>query len=77
MKNILPYLAGLLVAALIVLVIVSANRNGPKKFDQRVTLRQQDKIPYGTSVAKRLRFIMTTIIPVIGIQWLLLPITRP
>ena len=54
MKNILPYLAGLLVAALIVLVIVSANRNGPKKFDQRVTLRQQDKIPYGTSVAKRL-----------------------
>ena len=32
MKNILPYLAGLLVAALIVLVIVSANRLVPDLF---------------------------------------------
>ena len=54
MKKMLPYIFALLVITLVVSIIISGNRGGAKKFDERITFRQRDKIPYGSSVAKRL-----------------------
>jgi hypothetical protein len=54
MKKFIPYLIILGIVALAILIIASARNNRQRKFDQRVTLRQQHEIPYGTSVAKRL-----------------------
>ncbi|MDZ4793243.1 MAG: DUF4350 domain-containing protein [Bacteroidota bacterium] len=51
MKKYLPYtLAAVLIGALIML-FVTGNNSKEKQLDERVTLRRQDKIPYGTYVA--------------------------
>lgn len=53
MKKFVPYLLGAL--ALIVLVVIAVNTpRKQRKMDERITLRQHDKIPYGTYVAHRL-----------------------
>lgn len=53
MKKYIPYLLALVVLTGIVLLIVTSNdKSGSgKKLDERITLRKQDKIPYGTYVA--------------------------
>ena len=47
-----------IVAAIIVVflgwLIITSNKKRPKRLDERITLRQRDKIPYGTSAAKAL-----------------------
>lgn len=51
MKKYLPYiLACLLIGALVALFVTGDNKN-EKQLDERITLRKQDKIPYGTYVA--------------------------
>lgn len=51
MKKYIPYiLAGLLSAAIIVMLVTGKNK-GKRQLDERITLRKQDKIPYGTWVA--------------------------
>ena len=51
MKKIFPYiLFALLITAVIILLIGNAKNRSPK-FDDRVTLRKADKIPYGSYVA--------------------------
>jgi hypothetical protein len=54
----LPYiLAALLLAAVVLLFLTGSNKKN-RGFDSRVTLRKQDKIPYGTYVAyKNLEYI--------------------
>lgn len=53
LKKWLPYLLGS--GALIVLLLVAINAPLKKRtFDERITLRQRDKIPYGTYAAHRL-----------------------
>lgn len=53
MKKYFPYILVLVVVASLVFVI--ARNPGPhKKINERVTLRQKDKIPYGTYVARTL-----------------------
>lgn len=48
MRKNLPYiLGGFLLVALTILVISSAGKAGKRKMDERITLRQKDKIPYG------------------------------
>jgi hypothetical protein len=50
-KKILPYiLLGVVLIAVITLFLTGGNEQF-KKFDERVTLRKQDKIPYGSYVA--------------------------
>lgn len=52
MKKSIPYIAGsVLLIAIVVLLITSNNKSSQKTFDGRITLRRQDKIPYGTWVA--------------------------
>jgi hypothetical protein len=53
MKKWLPYIiAGTVVMVLVILLAGNTSRN--KRFDDRVTLRKEEKIPYGTFVAKQL-----------------------
>lgn len=66
MRKALPYI---LVAVVIVLlgVILAGGRNTqPRRMDERVTLRQRDKIPYGTSAAKAL---LPSLFPKAGIAF--------
>jgi hypothetical protein len=52
-KKLLPYIIGVAILILIGLVIASGKK-GRRSFDERVSLRQKDKIPYGTAVTKEL-----------------------
>lgn len=54
MKKYLPYTAGALALIILVLLVILAPIRLSKTFDERVTLRQKDKIPYGTYAAYQL-----------------------
>lgn len=56
MNKSLPYVLGAVAVALLVYLMITArNAAAPERyFDERVTLRQRDAIPYGTKVARRL-----------------------
>ena len=54
MKKFLPYIILVAIVGLIFIVIVGANRKLPRKMDERITLREKDKIPYGTAAARSL-----------------------
>ena len=51
MKNILPYLLAVLLGAAIIALFITGRKKQAETFDDRVTIRRQDKIPYGTFVA--------------------------
>jgi len=51
MKKYSPYLIAVVVLAFIAVIIIAANRKLPRKMDERITLRQRDKIPYGYAAA--------------------------
>jgi hypothetical protein len=53
MKKLIPYIIGLVIVFLLAWVISQAGRP-VRNFDERVTLRPSDKIPYGTAAAKSL-----------------------
>lgn len=53
MKKLLPYLIGAFALLALIMIVLFAPRR-PRKLDERITLRQRDKIPYGTYVAHRL-----------------------
>ena len=50
MKKLLPYSIALVVLLLVVWIVVKSRRNN-HVFDEHITLRRTDKIPYGTYVA--------------------------
>lgn len=54
MKKFAPYIAGFFALLLLLLIAVYAPLKRARKFDERITLRQRDKIPYGTHAANRL-----------------------
>src|SRR4051812_28875278 len=54
MRRYVPYMIGLAGLLIVTVAIVVINRRLPKKMDERITLRERDKIPYGFSVAKEL-----------------------
>ena len=58
MRKQLPYiLAAILLCAVVLLFITGSNKRN-RQFDERITLRKKDKIPYGTYVAhKNLTYI--------------------
>ena len=51
MQKLLPYILFSLLAAAIIFLVITSHRNNNRRLDERVTLRRQDKIPYGTYVA--------------------------
>ncbi len=51
MKRYIPYILVLVLAGAIILLYVSGKSGRSKQFDERITLRRQDKIPYATFVA--------------------------
>jgi hypothetical protein len=54
MKKFSPYIITIIVLAFIAIIIVAANRKMPRRMDERITLREKDKIPYGFAAAKNL-----------------------
>lgn len=54
MKKSYPYIIGGVVLLLLVLVLAGRRGKLVHRLDERITLRQRDKIPYGTLVAKQL-----------------------
>lgn len=54
MKKLLPY--GLIILVILVLggLLLSSSRERPKRMDERISLRQKDKIPYGFYAARHL-----------------------
>lgn len=53
MKNYTPYILAVILAVAIVILFVTGNNKKNRRLDERITLRKQDKIPYGTYVAFR------------------------
>ena len=53
MKKYTPYILAVLFAAAIIILLATGNNKKNRKLDERITLRRQDKIPYGTYVAFR------------------------
>ena len=54
MKKYTPYIIGLGLVVLLALIVIVANRQRPRRMDERITLRERDQIPYGFAAAKRL-----------------------
>jgi hypothetical protein len=54
MKKLVPYLVVAGILALITIVIVLGNHKRTRKMDERITLKEKDKIPYGFAAAKEL-----------------------
>jgi hypothetical protein len=54
MKKFWPYIITFGVLALVAIVIIGASRKLPRKMDERITLREKDKIPYGMAAARSL-----------------------
>lgn len=53
MGKYVPYIVGLLLVTAVVVLFVTGGNKKNRQFDDRITLRRQDKIPYGTYVAYR------------------------
>ncbi|RYF78313.1 MAG: DUF4350 domain-containing protein, partial [Chitinophagaceae bacterium] len=60
MKKAFPYIIGGVVLVLLVVLMMGSAGKPQRKFDERVTLRRGDKIPYGTRVAWELLPTMFT-----------------
>src|SRR5689334_2567642 len=54
MKKSLPYIIGVSLLIVVALLIFANHKPLARTFNERITLRQRDKIPYGTSVARAL-----------------------
>jgi hypothetical protein len=54
MKKAFPYILGAVVLILLVVMMTSNATKPPRRMDERVTLRQSDRIPYGLRVANEL-----------------------
>jgi hypothetical protein len=50
-KKYLPYILAILLIGALVALFATGNNKKEKQLDERITLRKQDKIPYGTYVA--------------------------
>lgn len=58
MNKYLPYVLAVLLTGAVIILFVTGNNKNERKLDERITLRKQDKIPYGTYVAyQELKYI--------------------
>lgn len=54
MRRALPYIVVVVAILLLAVVVVSGSRLRPRQMDQRITLRQRDRIPYGMAATRRM-----------------------
>jgi len=54
LKKVLPYGIGAVVLLALGALLISAVRNKPKQMNERITLKEKDKIPYGFYAARRM-----------------------
>lgn len=54
MKKLFPYIIGCVLLLLLIILMASDDTKTVRRMDERITLKQQDKIPYGTRVAREL-----------------------
>jgi len=54
MKKSIPYIIGFFVLLAIGLLLFNSIKNRPKKMNERITLKERDKIPYGFYAARQL-----------------------
>ena len=54
MKKYFPYILATVVVIALGILLVSSAKKRPRKMDERITLRKQDKIPYGFFAARNL-----------------------
>ncbi|HVG42661.1 MAG TPA: DUF4350 domain-containing protein [Chitinophagaceae bacterium] len=54
MKKYIPYSIGLIALVILIILIIASPKKNNHVFDERITLQQKDKIPYGTFVSFRL-----------------------
>lgn len=54
MKKYWPYMITGGIIALIIVVVLGASQKMPRRMDERITLREKDKVPYGTAAARAL-----------------------
>ncbi len=58
MRKYFPYIISVLLAGAIIILLIGNAKNKPRRFDERISLRKTDKIPYGAYVAfENLRWI--------------------
>lgn len=53
MKKYLPYLLGIIILSGIIVLFATGQKKKTKKIDERITMRKEDKIPYGDHIAYR------------------------
>lgn len=55
MRKYFPFLLGVAALVLLLFIVLLSGKSRPmRRLDERITLRQRDKIPYGTAVARQL-----------------------
>lgn len=54
MKKFLPYIIGFVALVSLAILLINSARNRPRKMDERVTIKEKDKIPYGFYAARKL-----------------------
>ena len=54
MKKYLPYFIGAVILLALGTLLISAMKNKPKQLNERITLKERDKIPYGFFAARRM-----------------------
>lgn len=54
MRKATPYIIIFIILILLGVIVVSGTKFRPRKMDERITLKQKDKIPYGTAATKAL-----------------------
>lgn len=54
MKKWLPYIITVIVVVVLGAMIIAANKRIPRRMDERITLREKDKNPYGMAAARAL-----------------------
>src|SRR5690348_14962626 len=64
MKKAFPYIIVFVLVVVTGILLIANKKPGKKRFIERITLRQRDKIPYGTSVA---RDLLPSLFPQAGI----------
>ncbi len=54
MKRLIPYIIGAIAFVALAVLLISSAQKKPRRLNERITLKQKDKIPYGFYAARNL-----------------------
>jgi hypothetical protein len=63
LKKYLPYFIGAVILLALGTLLISAMKNKPKQLNERITLKERDKIPYGFFAARRMLPDLSQMLP--------------